>query len=82
MRAKLVPALQHTLNGSNRPHGMVRRKRRERLRHKTAVALSESMVGRIRVYCAHTGASMGSLVRVALERHLADYERHMGELDG
>ncbi len=39
------------------------------------------MVGRIRVYCAHTGASLGSLVRVALERHLAEYERHMGELD-
>jgi len=63
------------------PPRMVRRKRRERLRHKTAIALSESMVGRIRVYCSRTGASMGSLVRVALERHLAEYERGMGELD-
>lgn len=57
-----------------------RRRARERLRHKTSLALSERMVGRIRDYCAQTGASMGSLVRVALERHLADYERGMGEL--
>lgn len=39
------------------------------------------MVGRIRVYCARTGASMGSLVRVALEHHLSEYERGWSQPD-
>lgn len=60
---------------------MHRRKRgRELLRRRTAIALSDSMVRRIHAYCTQTGASMGSLVRVALERHLSEYERGMGEL--
>jgi hypothetical protein len=54
---------------------MKRVKRRELLRHKTAVALGDSMVFRIRVYCDRTGASMGSLIRVALEQQLSAYER-------